>query len=117
MLERNQLARLESWTVPASSLLTLATANFLLTTCPNLRCASRLVPAPFISIMLKYLRSIQDLNYWSACTPEKVERFREMVQQQNLEMEVGVRLADREVQRHLDDLNEDLVNYLRGVTE
>jgi len=98
VLERNQLARLESWTVPASSLLTLATANLLLTSCPN-------------------LRSIQDLNYWSACTPEKVERFREMVQQQNLEMEVGVRLADREVQRHLDDLNEDLVNYLRGVSD
>ena len=114
MLERNQLARLESWTVPASSLLTLATANLLLTSCPNLRCASA---SSVCIVLVNYLRSIQDLNYWSACTPEKVERFREMVQQQNLEMEVGVRLADREVQRHLDDLNEDLVNYLRGVSD
>ena len=61
-------------------------------------------------------RSIQDLNYWD-CYPGTVEKLRNSIYKTNFDLDLGKEEAEREVQRHLDDLNEDVVNYLRGITD
>ena len=47
----------------------------------------------------------------------ELEHLREFVRENNFELDVGERLEERETQKHLDDLSEDIVNFLRGVNE
>ena len=35
----------------------------------------------------------------------------------NYDLDLGRKQEERAVQKHMDDLNEDVVNYLRGITE
>ena len=62
-------------------------------------------------------RSIQDLNYWTACSPHEVEALRSSAARSNHDIDLGRKEEERTVQKHLDDLNEDVVNYLRGITD
>ena len=39
------------------------------------------------------------------------------MKENNLDLEVGERMEERESQKHLDDLSEDIVNFLRGVND
>ena len=56
------------------------------------------------------------MNYWD-CYPGNVEKLRHSMSKTNFDIDLGKKEEEREVQRHLDDLNEDVVNYLRGITE
>ena len=56
------------------------------------------------------------MNYWD-CYPGNVEKLRFSMSKTNFDIDLGKKEEEREVQRHLDDLNEDVVNYLRGITE
>ena len=46
-----------------------------------------------------------------------MEKLRNSVCKTNFDLDLGKKEPEREVQRHLDDLNEDVVNYLRGHTD
>ena len=39
------------------------------------------------------------------------------MKENNFDLDIGERIEEREAQKHLDDLSEDLVNFLRGVNE
>ena len=64
-----------------------------------------------------YCRSVQDLNYWESCSDLETEQLRRSVKRNNYDLDVGERLEERETQKHLDDLSDDIVNFLRGVNE
>ena len=77
--------------------------------------AVKRVKYKILKLMIR--RSIQDLNYWESCSRVELEHLREFVKENNFELDVGERLEERETQKHLDDLSEDIVNFLRGVNE
>ena len=58
-----------------------------------------------------------DLNYWENCCKQELEQLRKFVKENNFDLDIGERIEEREAQKHLDDLSEDLVNFLRGVNE
>ena len=62
-------------------------------------------------------RSIQDLNYWELCDGEELEELRNAAKFNNYEIDLGFKPEERKIQKHLDDLNEETMNYLRGITE
>ena len=47
----------------------------------------------------------------------EVENLRRSVKRNNFDLDIGERLEEREVQKHLDDLSVEIVNFLRGVNE
>ena len=47
----------------------------------------------------------------------ELEQLRRFVKENNFELDVGEMEEEREAQKHLDDLREDIVNFLRGVNE
>ena len=58
-----------------------------------------------------------DLNYWESCGKQELEQLRRFVKENNFDLDVGEIIEERETQKHLDDLSEDLVNFLRGGNE
>ena len=65
--------------------------------------------------MINLCRSIQDLNYWESCSKVELEELRRSLREGNVDLDVGESLEERETQKHMDDLSEDIVNFLRGV--
>ena len=98
IFEKNKLQHLQSWNIPVSKLLTMQTLQMLLDNCEK-------------------LQSIQDLNYWEAISEKDLNRFRRFVSLQNYDLDLGVKHVERAEQKHMDDLNDDLINFLRGQTE
>jgi len=98
LLEVNQLKHLESFQIPASKHLSMKSVELLLTYCED-------------------IRSIQDLNYWELCNGEELEELRNAAKFNNYEIDLGFKPEERKIQKHLDDLNEETMNYLRGITE
>ena len=47
----------------------------------------------------------------------ELEQLRRFVKENNFDLEVGEIIEEREAQKHLDDLREDIVNFLRGVND
>ena len=39
------------------------------------------------------------------------------MKENNFDLDVGEGIEERETQKHLDDLSEDIVNFLRGVND
>ena len=46
-----------------------------------------------------------------------MEALRSAAARSNHDIDLGRKEEERTVQKHLDDLNEDVVNYLRGITD
>ena len=46
-----------------------------------------------------------------------MEALRSAAARSNHDIDLGRKEEERKVQKHLDDLNEDVVNYLRGITD
>ena len=47
----------------------------------------------------------------------ELEQLRKFVKENNFDLDVGEGIEERETQKHLDDLSEDIVNFLRGVND
>ena len=47
----------------------------------------------------------------------ELEQLRKFVKENNFDLDVGERIEERQAQKHLDDLREDIVNFLRGVND
>ena len=113
LLEKNQMKHLISWNIPASQHLTMKTVEILMLYCDKIRFDFYLQKQNYQNCF----RSIQDLNYWEKCSTKEVEKLRDQSRDNNYDLDLGRKQEERAVQKHMDDLNEDVVNYLRGITE
>ena len=98
IFEKNKLQHLKSLNIPMSKYLSLATIELLLDHCAQ-------------------LQSIQDLNYWESVSRQELKAFRKEIKEDNFDIDVGIDPVEREDQKHLDDLNDDIINFLRGNLE
>ena len=55
------------------------------------------------------------MNYWECCHPLEVEALRSYSFRSNYNLDLGKKEEERKAQKHLDDLDEDTLNYLRGI--
>ena len=113
VFDKNQMKHLESFNIPASQHLTMKSVEILMLYCDKIRYDFKI----FRLNSSVFSRSIQDLNYWDKCSEKEVERLRFHAMMKNYDLDLGHKPEERAVQKHLDDLNEDVVNYLRGITE
>lgn len=97
IFEKNKLQHLKSLNIPMSKYLSMATIEVLLDNCTQ-------------------LQSIQDLNYWEAVSRQELKAFRRETKEDNFDIDVGREPVEREDQKYLD-LNDDMINFLRGNLE
>lgn len=95
VLQKNKLEHLQTLNIPVSSQLTMLAVHLILDSCPR-------------------LRSIQDLNYWEEISTLDLKSFRENMTEENFDLDAGSIIAQRPEQKHLDDLSDDVMNYLMG---
>ena len=98
IFEKNRLQHLKSWNIPVSKFLTMECIQMLVNNCEK-------------------LQSIQDINYWEAVSKKELQKFRNDMNKDNYDIDVGVVHVEREDQKHMDDLNDDIINFLRGNME
>ena len=62
------------------------------------------------------LQSIQDPNYWEAVSMQELKASRIEIKEDNFDIDVGREPVEREDQKYLN-LNDDMINFLRGNLE
>ena len=98
IFEKNCLQHLKSWNMPQSRHLTMQTIWLLINQCER-------------------LESIQDLNYWECLGTKELERLRSFVEKSNYDLDVGVAPVEQTYLEHMNNLNDDVINYLMGNVE
>ena len=98
ILQINKMQHLKAWNMPQTKYLTIYSVNLLMDHCSK-------------------LESITDLNYWEGISKEELKNLRKTVIDANYDLDVGNEPVEMTPLEQMNNLNDDIVNYLMGNIE